>query len=197
MRVIMIRHGMTSGNEQSRYIGSTDEPLTEKGIAKAREIGADYGIETVYVTPMLRTKQTAEILFPKAKQVVADDLREMDFGDFEGRNFQEMENDTAYRSWVDSNCIEKCPNGESRKEFSERVCNSFERIIGECLKRDEKQVIFVVHGGTIMAVMERFAFIKKDYYEWSVKNCDGYCCNVKQNPLVLTDIMLLSEKESI
>lgn len=188
MQVILIRHSKTPGNAELRYNGRTDEPLSREGIALAEQVGADLSVQTVYVTPLQRTKQTAAILFPKAAQIVVDDLREMDFGDFEGRSYIEMEHDAAYRAWVDSGCLTPCPNGEGRAEFSERVCAAFEAIVRQEAQRGEETLTFVVHGGTIMAIMERFARPQKDYYSYSVKNGQGYRCHVETDDgLTLTD----------
>ena len=188
MQVILIRHSKTPGNAELRYNGRTDEPLSNEGIALAEQADGDSNVETVYVTPLQRTKQTAAILFPEAKQVVVDDLREMDFGDFEGRSYTEMEHDEAYRGWVESGCLAPCPNGEGRPEFSERVCTAFAAIVQDALQRREESLAFVVHGGTIMAIMERFARPKQDYYSYSVKNCQGYRCRVETDGvLTLSD----------
>ena len=93
MLIVLLRHGETAYNEQHRYQGASDVPLSERGRAKLRT--ADNAPDEVIVTPLCRTKQTAAILFPNAKQIVCDDLREMDFGDFEGRTYDEMKNDGA------------------------------------------------------------------------------------------------------
>ena len=186
MQVTLIRHSRTAGNAQYRYIGRTDEALSEDGVRLAQQAGTAADAEKVYVSPLIRTGQTAAVLFPNAVQIVADDLREMDFGDFEGRNFSEMETDAAYRAWVDGGCLAPCPNGESREEFSQRVCAAFENILADAVRHGEESLVFVIHGGTIMAIMEKFALSKRDYYAWSVGNCRGYRCEAKTEPLALT-----------
>lgn len=185
MQVILIRHSMTPGNAEQRYNGRTDEGLSPEGIALAQSIGCNVDVHRVYVTSLRRTQETAVILFPKAQQIVAEDLREMDFGDFEGHSFAEMEHNAAYRAWVESGCRTACPNGESRKDFSDRVCTAFEAIVKDAAAREEEDMYFVVHGGTIMAIMERFGRPLQDYYSYGVKNCQGYCCQVSFDPLVL------------
>jgi len=190
MQMILIRHSKTPGNEKRRYIGCTDEPLSPEGITLAQQFRADFTVRTVYVTPLQRTKQTASILFPKADQIEADDLREMNFGDFEGRSYIDMEHDCAYRIWVEGGCLGLCPNGESREKFSGRVCSAFEKMVRAAEAQGEKTMVFVVHGGTIMAIMERFAYPRQDYYSYSVENCRGYRCRVELvGDLVLTDIV--------
>ena len=109
MKIYLLRHGETAYNVDHRYQGVTDIPLSPTGLAALKQ--ADFLPKTVYVTPLKRTKQTAEILFPTAEYIPVNDLSEMNFGVFEGRNYKEMEHDSAYRAWVDSNCESTCPGG--------------------------------------------------------------------------------------
>ena len=188
MQVILIRHSKTPGNAEYRYNGRTDESLSAEGIELARQAGTDPDVKTVYVTPLQRTQQTAAILFPNAEQIVVDDLREMDFGDFEGFNYSDLEHNEAYRIWVEGDCFAPCPNGEGREGFSNRICAAFEPIVRAALQRGEKSLTFVVHGGTIMSIMERFAKPAGAYYSYRVKNCQGYRCRVNTDDgLTLTD----------
>ena len=89
MLIYFLRHGLTEYNAEKRYQGQRDIPLSAAGRAMLRK--ADIEPQTVYITPLCRTRQTAEVLFPTAKLVVVDGLKEMCFGSFEGRNFIEME----------------------------------------------------------------------------------------------------------
>lgn len=192
MRITLIRHGKTAGNSESRYIGRTNEPLSPEGVVQLEAMQADFAVKTVYVSPLQRTQQTAAILFPSAAQIVVDALREMDFGDFEGRNYREMVADADYRAWVDSGCLAPCPNGESRDDFSARVCEAFAEILAQAKEQEDSSLVFVVHGGTIMAIMECFAVPHKGYYDYSVKNGSGYACDViwnESNGLTLSNVI--------
>ena len=91
MLIYFLRHGLTEYNAEKRYQGQRDIPLSAAGRAMLRK--ADIEPKTVYITPLCRTRQTAEVLFPTAKLVVVDGLKEMCFGSFEGRNYIEMEHD--------------------------------------------------------------------------------------------------------
>ena len=168
MTVWLIRHGRTEWNDTGRYHGQTDLPLSNEGAAEL--VRADFSPKTVYVTPLKRTQETARILFPDARQIVIDDLREMDFGVFEGRTYIEMENDDDYRAWVEDNCRGRCPGGESREEFAARICAAFEKLMDE----SEDDVVIVAHGGTQMSVMERFAVPHEPYFSRNAKNGTGY-----------------------
>ena len=113
-----------------------------------------------------RTAETAEILFPNARQIVVPDLREMDFGIFEGKSYLDMENLPAYRAWVEGGCVDAPPGGESRAAFCRRVCAAFEALMNQTLAAGEERLAIVAHGGTQMAVMERFALPRQDYFSW-------------------------------
>ena len=93
MKIYLLRHGETAYNVDHRYQGVTDIPLSPAGLAALKQ--ADFSPKTVYVTPLKRTKQTAEILFPAAEYIPVNDLGEMNFGVFEGRNYKEMEHESA------------------------------------------------------------------------------------------------------
>lgn len=178
MLIVLLRHGETAYNEQHRYQGVSDVPLSERGRAKLR--ADDNAPDEVIVTPLRRTKQTAAILFPNAKQIVCDDLREMDFGDFEGRTYDEMKDDAAYCAWLDSGCETACPNGESRAAFCERVCHAFEACVDEASARGEALLVIVAHGGTQMAALSRFVLPHRDYYEWNAPNAGGFVLDASQ-----------------
>lgn len=172
MRIELIRHGETAYQAEGRYQGRSDVPLSEAGRRALRP--AARAVETVYVTPLRRTAETAAILFPQAAQIAVDALREMDFGAFEGRNYQEMAEDLAYRAWVDGSCLGRCPGGESKDAFCGRVCPAFAALVDEALGRGAAELVIVAHGGTQMAVMERFAEPRRAYFDWHLKSGQGY-----------------------
>lgn len=172
MELLLIRHGATAGNLLHRHIGVTDEPLCPQGMAALSVL--DETVDTVYVTPLRRTQQTAAILFPQAVQIVVEGLREMDFGAFENKNYRELAHDPSYQAWVDGWCEGPCPGGESRKQFCQRVCTAFADLVDHALAQNLPRLVLVVHGGTIMAVGESFALPKQGYFDWKVPN-GGAC----------------------
>ena len=172
MEILLIRHGATAGNRLHRHIGVTDEPLCPEGRAALPVL--DTTVDTVYVTPLQRTQQTAAILFPQAVQKIVEGLREMDFGTFENKNYRELAHDPSYQTWVDGWCEGPCPGGESRKQFCGRVCHAFSELVDRALEAQQPRLVIVAHGGTIMAVGEAFAVPKKGYFDWKVPN-GGLC----------------------
>ena len=174
LTIILLRHGKTQGNLENRYNGRTDDPLCAEGIAEA-EAGEHFpGISLVYASPLQRAQQTARIFFPDAEIVTVQDLREMDFGDFEGRTAEEMADDEAYRDWVAGGCVDQCPNGEGIPDFARRASKAFAASIADAIRRGETRVGVAVHGGVIMAVMAAFSGTDLSYNAWYARNCGGY-----------------------
>lgn len=178
MKTIWIRHGKTAGNLEYRYIGkATDEPLCEEGKEELKRL-----LETkedtlssctrLFVSPMKRCIETAEILYPNRAFTICPDLRECDFGVWEGKNYKELNGDPAYQAWIDSGGTLPFPKGEAPEAFHKRCCAGFLEAIALCGEREVPA--FLVHGGTIMAVLSEFAIPKQNQYAYQVKNARGY-----------------------
>lgn len=172
MRILLLRHGRTEYNDQRRYQGQLDIPLSARG--EAEIFAAPDNPGEVFVSPLRRARRTAELMFPAARQTAVDELKEMDFGVFDGRTAEEMENDTRYRAWVEGGCTGRCPGGEARADFCTRVCGAFERLIERAAADGREILAIVAHGGTQRAVMERFALPRQDYFTWMSDNACGY-----------------------
>ena len=126
MRIYLIRHSMTKGNKEKRYIGTTDESLCLEGIQLLEERKGMYPEVTyVYVSSMKRCVQTAEIIYPKMMKAGAyscnEKLRECDFGLFENHNYIELSGCPEYQAWIDSGGKLPFPEGESREAFIRRT----------------------------------------------------------------------------
>lgn len=125
----------------------------------------------VYTSGMLRCEQTAAILFPQAERIAESDLREMDFGVFENRSAADMADDPAYRAWVDGGCEARCPGGEDRDGFVSRCTVAFQRLAVRAMTVDDRHLVLVVHGGTIMALLSALREDYPDYF--SVRTAPG------------------------
>ena len=187
MKIDLIRHGATAGNLQKRYIGITDENLCEQGIADLKKLKPVLKQRSLLiVSPMRRCIQTAEILYPGQEIILCEDFRECDFGDFENHNYQELSSNPDYQHWIDSNGTACFPNGESPEAFKHRTVRAFEKIVRNF---NQASIAIVAHGGTIMAILEKFAVPKKDYYAYQIPNAYGYKTEYQENQLhILTKI---------
>lgn len=174
MKVLLIRHGMTEGNLKKRYIGATDEPLCAEGISQLENLSYPQ-CDMLFTSPMRRCIQTAAVLFPAQAPVMADDLRECDFGRFEGKNHIELTNDDDYKKWIESGGTLPFPDGEDPQEFKTRCINAFDKITKKYADKDS--IAMVVHGGTIMSVLEKFAVPHKNFYDCHTENGRGWLCD--------------------
>jgi alpha-ribazole phosphatase len=170
MAVQLIRHAPTAGNAEKRYIGArTDEPLSPEGVLVASE-NPDPTVKKVFTSPMVRCKQTAKLMFPNAEIEVIEDFREMDFGYFEGKNFNELADNYLYTEWVNAMCEPAPPGGESLEDFNRRVRKAFSSLLKKHYPAD---IFIVAHGGTIMSIMS-YLHPDKPYYEYHVKPCGRF-----------------------
>lgn len=174
MKIILRRHAQTRGNLLSKYVGSTDEPLAPEGIATAMKVERDSLVKTVYASALARTAQTAALVYPKAEIIRCAGLNEMNFGCFEGKSWRDLETDATYRTWLASRCEAPCPGGERKDEFTRRCRETFISIIHECCEAGMESAHFVVHGGTIMAVMSGFVLPEREYFSWRAGFCAGF-----------------------
>ncbi len=167
--LLFIRHGATAGNLEKRYIGRTDEPLCEQGIAQIRALkGALPQPDHLFVSPLLRTRQSAQILFPHIEGMAVDAFRETDFGVFEGKNYLDLSGDPSYQAWLDSFCQGPIPGGECANHFKARCCQGFRQVMETV--PDGSTAAFVIHGGAIMAILEEFVRPKQDFYHYHIGN---------------------------
>lgn len=188
MELILMRHGTTQGNVERRFIGVTDIPLIPEGEALARQVGPTLpAVEHVFRSPLVRCRQTAELLWPGTAHTVVDDLRETDFGPFEGKNHEELKDDALYRAWLaDGPDFSKVPVGESARAVVLRAERAVQEILGRAVARHYRTVGVVSHGGLLMALMAKFARPEReDLYDWMAPNCGGWRVKVEPD-LTLT-----------
>lgn len=175
MKILLIRHGATEGNLQQHYLGNTDESLCPQGVAgiKAKIAdGAYIAADKVYVSPMKRCQETADLIYPKQAKIVVENLKECDFGDFEGKSYKDLTGNPKYQKWIDSNGKLPFPNGESLESFAKRSVYAFAQIVDESLEAGLESIAIVAHGGTSMAVMA--GYTGGEYFDFKPKNGGGY-----------------------
>lgn len=187
IHLTLIRHGATLSNKEGRYLGKTDEALSQEGICGLEKSVADRLYPTADVLfsgPMKRCLETAGILYQRQTPIVIPEWTEMDFGTFEGHNYQELSKNPSYQRWIDSGGTLPFPEGESREEFIRRSVAGYEKIVYHMKmiwersaasgqrNRKIQSVSAVVHGGTIMALLSHF--LGGEYFDYQAKCGQGY-----------------------
>ncbi len=168
MTVYLIRHGKTLANEQHLYCGSTDISLSDAGRKKLCEL--HYSIaETAFVTSgMRRANETLQCLFGDVPFRVEERFREVDFGLFEMRSYEQLKDDADYQMWLSGNNEQNIPpQGESGAQMKKRALEAFGEV--------QHDTVIVTHGGVIAAIMETlFSGEGKNRYQWQPDPGYGY-----------------------
>ena len=138
--------------------------LSNDGLEQAQIVADLLGIEpigAVYSSPRERAWYTArDIAEPHELKVqVNAALDEIDFGDWSGKHFAELEGDEDWQAWNESRASARCPGGESMAEAVERGVAAIESIASE---QDEKTVAAVTHCDIIRGVIAHYLGLSLD-----------------------------------
>lgn len=175
-KIHLIRHGLTEGNLKQQYIGLTDLPLAGVGVSELMKLRdeLDYPkVDKVYSSPMLRCKQTAALLYPSKDIQLVDNLREIDFGEFEGKTATELENLPSYADWA-AGRINAAPGGEDNTEFTKRLCVGLNQIVRDMMASGAEHSAVIMHGGAIMALLSACAVPRRSMVEWTCAAGSGF-----------------------
>lgn len=177
-KIHFIRHGITDANLKGLYVGRTNTPLCDDGREKLELLKENCGypqIQKAYVSPLIRCRETAEILYPDVLTEINNGLVECDFGAFDGKSMKELEKDKAFVAWVNSGMKTPPPGGESGEELELRVSEALEEIFEDMMRRRLTSVGVITHGGVIMTLMAKFALPRRNGpYEWLAENGTGF-----------------------
>lgn len=162
-RISVLRHGMTMANEKGIYIGKTDLPLSSKGAAEiaSKMDEFDYpAVHKVYSSPLKRCTETADIIFPETDITIVDDLRELDFGDFENKSVEQLVNNPDYIKWLKGGKDNCPPNGESLEEMTARTYAGLHNIIMDMMNEGITHSAVITHSGIISNMLSCFGLPK-------------------------------------
>ncbi len=159
----LIRHGITQGNLDGKYIGQTDLALCpdgEKDIKTLVKSGVYPRVERVYSSPLKRCVETAQIIYPETQLTKVDEIAEMDFGEFEGKRREELEALPEYTQWLKGGAGACPPGGESFGDFSLRCISGLDIIFSDMMKKELTRAAVITHGGVITNLLTGFGLPK-------------------------------------
>ena len=147
--IVLVRHGETEWSRDGRHTGNTDVLLTERGREQARALGMALGgrsFARVLTSPLSRAAETARLAgFGDAER--RDELREWDYGAYEGRKTAEIrEERPGWTLWADG-----VPNGETAAEVAARV----DAVLAD-LRRVEGAALLFAHGHLLRVLAVRW-----------------------------------------
>jgi broad specificity phosphatase PhoE len=154
--ILLVRHGETDWNRDRRIQGQSDPPLNDLGRDQARALArklAGDEIEAVYASDLRRARETAEILAAELGLPVAVDpeLRELDFGHWEGHTVEELEANfpEAFARWTQGGEV-AWDGGETHTAMAERVRNAVRRLASA---HAGGRILLVAHGGPVRVLL--------------------------------------------
>jgi len=163
-RLSLYRHGLTKANEEGVYIGNTDFPLSDKGAVELTgkmDLYQYPRVQRVYSSPLRRCTETAEILFPDVPLFTVPDLRELNFGEFEGKRAVDLVGREDYRTWLKGGSPDlKPPGGESVEELCIRSYRVLYRILMDMMENDLSHCAAITHAGVISNMLACFGLPK-------------------------------------
>ncbi len=158
MKIMLVRHGKTAWNGTGKIQGHSDTALDEIGIEQAKLLAAHCmfdKVDAVYSSDLQRARVTAEILAEKFNLPVQTmpELREVNFGDWEGRTFSELEKTepTDVEKFFRKPDELKINNAETFFEAQERAMTGIKKIIAT--HQPDAQIIVVAHGAITRAII--------------------------------------------
>ena len=180
-QIHLLRHGITDGNLNGQYIGSKDLPLNDTGREEIRLLDEQYvypGAAAYISSPMLRCRQTLEIIYPSVKPIEIAEFRECDFGEFEGLTAEELSGSKDFAEWLASDGSAAPPSGESGIDFGRRVCQAFEKIVDALMKTGTPSAVIMTHGGVIMTILAQYGLPEASMADWATDPGCGYSVRV-------------------
>jgi probable phosphoglycerate mutase len=149
-RVYIVRHGETEWSLSGQHTGTTDIPLTENGRAVARRLRPILAVESfalVLTSPLGRARETCELAGLGARAVIEPDLREWNYGEYEGLTPKQIH--AVKPGWMIFR--DGCPGGETPAQVSARV----DRVIAR-VRAAPGDVALFAHGHVFRVVVARW-----------------------------------------
>ena len=205
MKIYFIRHGETIWNKEKKIQGQSDIPLNEYGRELAyvtADAIKEIPFDIVYSSPLLRAKETAEILVENRNLDIHVDPRliEMSFGEGEGESLPEIHSHPEMKLYnFIHNPGEYIPptGGETFKELYER-CKSFIEDVILPAESQYESMLIVGHGALIRGMIH---YINnrpsKDFWIVTHKNCSVTIVDCKDGKLTLLEEAKIYYKEDI
>lgn len=176
-----IRNGLTAGNLDGKYIGHIDEPLNEEGKKQIAQMKTDYkypDVDVVFSSPLSRCTQTAKLIYPDKEPLIMDGLIEYNFGEFEGKDADELQEHPVFADWLAGKKDVAPPFGESNEQFSNRIATTFIKVVDGLIESGITKSAIVTHGGVIMALLSLFGLPEAPMHEWLTPGGCGFTVRI-------------------
>jgi len=156
-RLLLVRHAQPTEEARGRCYGALDIHLSVRGHRQAQLLARTLDrvpLSAVYSSPSCRAVETATPLATVhgLAPIIEDALRELDFGEFEGKRYEVIERShpELYRQWMQTPTLVQFPGGESYPQLRARALQAIDAIRA---RHPEETTIIVTHGGVLRAIL--------------------------------------------
>lgn len=157
MELLLVRHAEPTEDARGRCYGRLDIELSESGREQCRRLAAQLSgepVAAIVCSPRLRARDTADAIAEphRLPVTVLDQLRELDFGELEGRTYEEIaaSRPELYERWMTEPTTLRFPGGEGYADLHARVADAVAQLRATY---DDRMVVAVTHGGVVRAVL--------------------------------------------
>lgn len=175
LTLTIFRHGLTLENEKRQYLGWTDAPLSEEGLKETQAIAqllAGWQPDLLVSSDLVRCQETTKLLFANQPFSTSTAFREMNFGEFEGKTYQQLKNQPKYQLWLADMFRTHVPGGESFGDFSRRVDEGMRDLANNGLEK--RDLVLVTHGGVMRLLLSQYVQTNRTFFDWDIPNSYGY-----------------------
>jgi alpha-ribazole phosphatase len=173
-KLLIIRHAET--DMSGTFCGHADPPVNERGHAQIDALLKtlhNHPIDTVYTSDLQRARTTAEALAnaSAAPLAIMPNLREINFGAWEGLSWNEIEtsNNSYAKQWIKAHPNLPAPNGESFEAFHNRVMQAFEQLL---VDTTDQHAALITHAGVMRVILQTLCGVDQQQ-AWELTN--PYC----------------------
>lgn len=160
--IALFRHGITEENKRRAYLGWNDSPLA----AEAKESVVHEEYDAYFSSDLGRCIAMAKQLFPDKTPILLQELREMNFGEWQGRTYEQLQDNRLYQQWLSNPYHSSPPKGESFQQFADRIEAGWKKIVEFLLNNRIHSCAVMTHGGVIKYLLAHYAPQQQEFWNW-------------------------------
>ncbi len=175
--LFLVRHGITDWNKEKRYLGHTNRKVLKDELPQLKELKKELmkiSFDHVFTSDLRRCQETLAYLNIQSQVSVDTRLREINFGDWEGKTYNELKGEKPYQDWLNNWECHSIPNGESAHVFKARIDSFLYDLFQQTNKNfsNNKQILIVTHGGVIRYLVSKY-LTSRSIWDVSVTHGQG------------------------
>ncbi|MBU8919255.1 histidine phosphatase family protein [Bacillus sp. FJAT-29953] len=178
MDVYLVRHGITNWNKEKRYLGHSDIGVIRSELSQLnnlQKVLSTLNFDHVFTSDLRRCQETLAYLSIPSQVSIDCRLREINFGDWEGKTYDELKNQIAYRNWLENWEVYAIPNGESVDVFQSRIDSFFNELFQQAIETspgNKKKILVMTHGGVIRYLVSKYVS-SRSFWDLSISHGHG------------------------